>query len=207
MSTDDELAADFDSWEADGEPEPDYDSAPPPLQDSDRVERTLRRLGRLQAEAEEVRAFAARQIATAQAWRDDRLAGIERAARWHEEQVEAWARATHREGGPKQVKLPSGVVRLTAPGAPRVVAPDVPDEMAAIPFVAVDPSLVRTKFEVDKNQAKRLLRPAPHPCGEPDSDGFVPHHAVTADGEVVPGIVFLVGTRDSFSLSVARSSS
>lgn len=128
---------------------------------------------------------------------DDRLIGIQRARDWTLRGLEQFARAVHADD-PKAVtiKVSAGEVRLRN-NPPKIVVTDNEAAAAALP-TAVKP------VEVQPAVAKKLLKPSGDraqpvtPLAVEIPEGYHAEWAVNADGETVPGVVFLVADRKRF---------
>jgi hypothetical protein len=183
--------SDFDAWVEAHDPELVIDQAPEPIDPADvvRAERQLARLRRLAGERYEVGEVVQAKLSEVEAYRTDRLHGIEQAEQWLLSQLEAWHRARVAAGlvsGKSWVGV-SGTLKLRAPGQPRLVVEDVDVES----LQQTRPTWVREKLEVDKAAVKQATKAV---------DGKV---IDTATGEVVEGLRYEQSTEDSFSWEVA----
>jgi hypothetical protein len=177
---------------------------PPPPVDPNGAERLLRRKKWAERQIAEHRAVAQAELDRINEWLADRIAGPTRIADECDRALDGYARAVHGadlEHG-REIKLPSGVLRLTKPMQSIAVV----DEKAAAEFLR-DNGLPGLKLGVAKSDLKVKAGP-PADCvcppasinddGDPVGrldDPACPVHgdrlafvAATEDGEVVPGI-------------------
>lgn len=183
--------SDYDAWASSHDEPIDVDSPPPAIDTADvvRAERQLARLRRLAAERYEVNEVVASKLAEIEAYKADRLHGIERAEQWLLSQLEAWHRARVAAGlveGKSWVGA-SGTLKLRSPGTPKLIVEDIDLES----LQQTRPEWVREKLEVDKAAVKKATKPA----GDKVVDATT--------GEVVEGLRYEVATEDAFSWEVA----
>jgi hypothetical protein len=216
MADDADLEAELDEWIS-GEPEtfPETTQAEEdeywnPTADEG-VERILRRRARMESEVARIEKFAAGEIGKIRSFADDRAGGPKGWIARADIALEQFARKVHgaRSDG-RLWRLPSGSLRLTA-GQDSLV---LDDEQAAVKFCARE-GLPCVSLSVSRAELKKLVEAVPYPADEltcsckqregslllPSAryatrvDPECPIHgdfewlrAVTADGEVVPGV-------------------
>jgi hypothetical protein len=138
-------------------PVPDGDLAEaelvPPV-DTSAAQAVMRRLKRLATEAATITDAVDTEVARLTRFRDDRLAGIARAALWDERNLEAFMRnQAAAKGGKRTLKVADGELRLRAQRTVVVVT----DPVAFMHWVAGEPPLVIDGVE---------RQPAPEPRSE-----------------------------------------
>lgn len=184
--------SDFDAWTATHDEPIDADAPPPQIDTTDvvRAERQLARLRRLAAERAEVDQVHRATVAKADAYKADRLAGIEHVEEWLTTQLESWHRARVDAGliRGKSWTSVSGTLKLRAPGQPKLIVDDVDVEA----LQQTRPTWVREKLELDKQAIKATTEVGP--------DGQV---IDVSTGEVVEGMRYEVSTVDTFSWEVS----
>ena len=160
-------------------PDPDYDRDPEPPRDADEANTRLRRLARIRADIAKVEDQARTQIDQINAWAERRYEVLHNRARWEQDGLEMWHRAVLADDPTrKTISLPCGTLKS------RVQPPawDFDDETFLAWASEHAPELVRIpepKPQVDRNAAKKAL-------------AVTGDSAVTADGEVVPGVTVTV---------------
>lgn len=198
---DDDLAEQLAAWERDDEIPDDLDEANPIVPvDERRVDWALERLARMASDEQRVVSFVDEEMERLVSFRDDRLTAIERRRAWVERGVEQWMRSQHRETGRKTVKLPHGEVKLRAARRRVDVVVDLDDFEQVATLDDLVPGAVIHRTEISKQEIARQLQPGP--VTGRDLDGSQVVAAVTADGERVPGVYFVVPVEDTFSVKV-----
>lgn len=175
------------------------------LEGAGQADMILRRLARIARNRAEVQQVYDTERARLEAYRDDRMAGLDRMSTWLADGIEGYMRARFEETGSKTLTLPTGVLRLRD-GQPSVIADDTIAEVGAARHLAeVSPEYVRANYDLDRNAIKEACQPGPR-IEDPDfdvPDGTDAYEAVnTTTGEVVPGVVFIVPGRPKFSYQV-----
>lgn len=107
---------------------------PAPLPDRRAAEGVMRRIKRLQAEADEITDLAQGQIDRLVRWRDDRLRGVQRDIAFGEQALDAFTRRTLAGKKKRSVELPDGTLQLRDQ-SDRCVVTDLP---AFLMFAVVD---------------------------------------------------------------------
>lgn len=168
--------------------------APPPDAPRD-VERWLRKLAVVTADAAEVDRLADEEIARYEAWRADRHHGLGRAAAWLERGLEGWMRANREQGGPPTFDLTSGVLRLRASRrAVDLAPPPGTDPYSALEALRIaHPTFVRVKLSLNRHAVQACTIPGP------DGQAVLP-----ATGELVPYVVFSPETPPGFTVELRR---
>lgn len=161
----------------------DFDSDPSEFQveGQQQANRLLRRLARLNADAEVVETVAADERQRIDDWVRDRMAGIDRGRRWLTATLEGFARANHAAGGGQSLKLPAGTLKLSKGRA----SVEVDEAGGELPAGLVERGLVRVA--PDKAAIARELVEGPE-LGV--TGGRRIFAAVDKTGEVVEGVVF-----------------
>lgn len=187
MTTLDHIDADLDAhlFEA-----VDLPAIDPAELDDDSADRSLRRLARVENEMDRYETIARQRKQAIDEWLEDRLAGLLDQRDFLHRCLETYARARHEVTGAKSVKLPSGTVALRQ-APPRI-------DTAGEPADDVDARLVRVTRSWDKRAIKDATAIGPQVDGHEVPDGFAAYAAVTSDGEVLPGVVYLVRTEPTF---------
>jgi len=158
--------------------------------DDDSADRSLRRLARIEDEMGRHEIIARQRKQAIDDWLEDRLSGLIAQRDFLHRCLETYARARHEITGAKSVKLPSGTVALRQ-SPPRI-------ETGGEPTDEVDARLVRITRAWDKRAVKESTELGPQLDRHDTPDGFVAHAAVTHEGEVLPGVVYLVRTEPTF---------
>lgn len=199
-----DLADDYDDFMLVGAEPPEdveYDDEPPVIDDEHVADRILRRIGRLQREATRVKDWVAGEIQHLRAFESDRTAGPLREVGRLERSLEAWI-----QGQPEKVltvTLPNGQIRRRKPRAKVMILDESDQAVAEVEKVA--PAVIQTKPTIRKSAVADELIVGPVVEGAvADEPGYEVHAAVTADGEVVPHVVFLEpsGEATSFGYTV-----
>lgn len=187
------LMDDLDAYVA-GDDQVPEDGPPPPPDNADEANQILRRVGRLEREAESIEKLAQSELDRIEAWRDDRILGVERALAFQVSTLEGWMRAQN-TSDPKRktINLPNGQLRVR----PKRVTIYVHDAATAI---AAHPEWDSTKPTFDRQTAGPLLREGPalgdgEWSGETPPTGF--HYCIATTipdvdkttGEVIPGVM------------------
>lgn len=153
--------------------EPDYDEAPEPLPDLEAVNRELRRVARIRRERDTYRDLVETEIARLReklAEKDDQTI---RRERWHLDRLRRFHEAAlARDPRSKTIGFPNGKLKARA-GQPSWEIDDGEFIDWARANGAAD--LLRVTYAPDRVTMKHRL-------------GVVDGHAVTPDGEVIPGI-------------------
>lgn len=169
-----------------GGPEPDWDTDPAPPIDTDEANRWLWRIGRLDDEADEVRAIAAAERERVDAWERERLHVIGGQRDWLANSCRMFMAAVRRLSNDrtKSIPLPNGT--LTSSGS----QPDwrYEDEKAFLSWARDNaPDLVRTPEPPpdapDKAAAKKALQLPP---GAKPGDVVEVYYPDPETGELVP---------------------
>lgn len=201
----DDLAAELDAWLADEDPERSYQ--PPERieldpKDERQVNAMLRKRARLKGERARISGFAADQVAAMLAWESDRVRGIDDQLAWLERGLEQFTRATLPPLNRRSLPLPSGVLKLTAPGAPSLVVDDLGDFVAW----ATDEkhperdALLRREVNVEKADAKRAFHLGPKNAERSDAETLV--FAVLDEHDAtVPGLSMTKPAQDRFTVT------
>jgi hypothetical protein len=131
------------------------------------------------------------------AWRDDRLAGIDAQIDRLALSLEGWMRSRSDEAGVATEHLPAGELWLRT-GRSSVM---VTDEQAAFEWAVAHDVNVRVRSEVDKRALADVIHPGPLLDAAPhDPPGYDYAVALTADAEVVPGVVLRRPSRPAFTV-------
>lgn len=168
----------------------------PVITDIGYADRALRKIAEAERRKQKAQNYAADEIAKIVKWRDAIVATADADVAFWRQSLESWHRAVVRDGGAKQQRLPNGTVRLRAQ-PPKVVVESDPTE-------STPAEMVRVKVEWAKSEVGKRTSLGPE---LDDVDGPVPegtrvHAAVTADGEIVAGVVYWVTDEPSFSVTV-----
>jgi len=210
-----ELEEELDVY-VEGEAWPAEDDAGEPIPPGTQEEasRILRRVHRYQRDIANVHAVADADVSRINAWRGDRVAGLERQIAWARRALESFTRSALRgKTRGKVINLPDGKLKLTAPQW-RV---DVTDEQAFMAWAlgpvldeegkprfsdaVPHPDLVRVHVEPSRSALRSLAAK-----GEVlDADAGLVADVVTEDGEMVPGVRFVKDPEDRFDLVAAES--
>lgn len=172
----------------------------PVITDIGYADRALRKIA--EAERRKARAtnYAAEEIAKASKWRDAIVSTADADIAFWKQSLESWMRAVHRDDGIKSQTLPNGVCRLRSQ-PPKVVVESDPTE-------ATPAELLRVKTEWAKSEIPKRTKVGPEiPLDKADGpipEGTRVHSCVTADGEIVPGVVYWITDEPSFSVTVER---
>lgn len=204
MTVGDEWAA-LDAWLSGDDAGPDRLDTSEPFEAATReeVNRALRRKARLERERDDVVMVAQAELDRIKAFVEDRTSGIDSAIDWIDRGLEGFMRAYHDETGNLSLRLPYGTISLRKPGQPRIVADDSVDEGGAGHWLIEHghEDLVRETIDLDRDAIKRATKPGQR-IDKPEvdvPDGFDAFQAVTADGEIVAGVVYLVKGERSFA--------
>lgn len=191
------LSETLDPFEEDGE------ESPVVANDAE-ADLLLRRLARLDREADRIREVVAKEQAHLAVWRENRLNGIDAKREWLWRSLEGWTRVACTERRVRSIALPAGRLGLRA-GRKRV---ETWQDAEAIG--REHPDLVRTETTVLRSAVGRACRVGPV-VGDPETcegvdipDGYHLHHAVNDHGEVVEGVGYLVPAEDVFYATVSR---
>lgn len=157
----------------------------------------LRRLRRLERDADDVRSVAAAEYERIKAWEDDRLAGIGRYQEWLERSLAGFMVAYSATAGTRTVKLPCGEIRLRK-GRDKMESqqPDVFADWAA----EAHPEWLKVTTEPRIADIKKATKVGSVIEGVTPPDGVRLHNAVDEAGEIVPGVVYLVPINDVVSV-------
>ena len=158
--------------------------------DDDSADRSLRRLARIELDMSRYETIARRRKQDIDDWLEDRLSGLVGQRDFLMRCLETYARATHEVTGAKSVNLPSGSVALRQ-APPRIDAAGEPGD-------DVDARLIRVTRAWDKRAVKDTTAIGPQLEDHDTPEGFVAYAAVTGDGEILPGVVYLVRTEPTF---------
>lgn len=160
-----------------GDP-PDYESEPVALPDLDAVNRELRRVAKIRRERDTFKELVEAEIARIRAVLEHRTETLNAQESWHLDRLRRYHEAALRlDPKAKTIGLPNGSLKARA-GQARFV---YDDEEACVSWLADNaPDMVRVKREVDKVRMKARL-------------AVLDGHAVSADGEIVPGVSVLPG--------------
>lgn len=174
--------------------EPDLTAVPEPPQDAEDANRKLRRIAALRARLAEHDAFHQAETRRLDEWLDRVETPLRRQIRWLAEGLEMWHRAVLADDPTrKTISLPCGTLKARA----QQPAWSFDDEVFIAWAVEHAPSLVRIpepKPAVDRSATKQALG------FDPGVDGA--GWAVTAEGEVVPGVTVTVRP-PSFTVTTA----
>jgi len=225
----DDVVDDLDAWLADlAEPDMVADEPPPPPEDQDQAERMLRRVARFGRQIDQFTAVAEAQRKRIGEWLEDRVAGASRQRQFHEATLEGWMRAQHaRNERLLTVNLPSGALRLRAAVTKVLVTQE---DAFTETFAVTRPEWVHTKLTVDKKRLAADTVPGELAtlAGEPAPDGYEYREVMGVAGwtflvlpstgpcppvilvprmATVPGVLFMIPTRRSFSLTTTPKES
>lgn len=183
----DEIEADLDAhlFEA-----LELDAVDPGQLDDDAADRAMRALGRIDAEMDRWETLARQRKADIDEWLSDRLGGLLDRRDFWLRCLETYARANHEVTGAKSVNLPSGKVALRQT-PPRIDTAGEPDE-------SVPPALLRVVRAWDKRAVKEATKPGKVLEEYDGPADYVAHAAITDDGEILDGVVWLVRTEPTF---------
>lgn len=159
----------------------------------------LRRLRRLERDADDVRTIAAAEYERIKAWEDDRIAGIERYAEWLERTLTAFGIAYGKLNNVRTIKLPCGTIRLRK-GRDKMEAQhlDVFAEWAR----ETHPEWLKVTTEARVADVKSGTTIGPVIEGVTPPEGAKLCSAIDdVSGEVVPGVVYLVPVGDTVSVT------
>lgn len=177
--------------------EPEDEAQPIVANDVD-ADRLLRRINRLDREADRVRHIVAVHRAHLAVWLEGQLETLGAKREWLWRSLEGWTRVACTERRVRSIALPAGRVGLRT-GRSRVEAWREPEAIER-----EHPYLVRVKTEVDRSAVGQMCQVGPvvdDPiiCGEVDiPDGYYLHYAVNDHGELIEGVGFLVPSEDRF---------
>ena len=184
--SDDHLA---EPWPFSDDAPPD-DAPPAAVEDAAQANRWLRRLRAIEGEMAEANEVADAEVAMAEAFRAKRLDTLGRAAEWVRRSLEGWMRAQVPER--TTVQLPAGTIGLRK-NPDKLVVPAVTSAVAAEALSAHGVTVTHDDvWKVPVADAKKVLRVGPKIEGMEVDAGYDPHVALSPDGEVVPGCVFLM---------------
>jgi hypothetical protein len=169
-----------------------------PIEDDVFADRVLRRLAIAKRDSDKAVADCAEQVARMENWRDRRLARLDGEQRYCTQALEAFMRNRHERGGPKTLELPNGTLRLRAP-RPSVDVRD-PDGFVAWALGAHD-ELLSFPPPPEPRPDKRALAQLEHAKASRPFGGQLEHDLVL-DGEIIPGVHFVVAPVDSFSVEL-----
>lgn len=176
-----------------------YD-APEDVAGADRLLSVLRAIERDEAE---INAVYEARLADLDSWREDRMHGVTRAKGRITHLLEGWARAMHKDTERKTWQLPSGTLTLRG-RQPKLAFRDDEEAVAINLAGRFGEHVRRVTYAVNKNVVKNLLKAGPR-ADEPPEDGYVPHLAVTDDGEYIPGVRVMVPEQDKFRAAPRES--
>lgn len=167
-----------------------------PPDNADDANRMLRRLRSHDARRAEVVDRYDAEVRMLTAWRDDRVAGIDRETAALDRALEGWMRDRNIRAGVVTEHLPTGELWLRA-GRPSLVVEHDDD---AVQWSRDHDVPVRTKYEVDKIALGAVVTAGPVTASADAGPDHVYHLAVTEDGEVVPGVLVRKPVRRTFSV-------
>jgi hypothetical protein len=170
-----------------------------PPDNADDANRMLRRLRSHEARRAEVVARYDAEVRMLAAWRDDRVAGIDRETAALDRALEGWMRSRQEQVGVVTEHLPAGELWLRA-GRPSLV---VTDEALAVKWAQTHNVAVRTKYEVDKAALGDAVHAGPTQPNLPAFDAGPDHEyraVVSGDGEIVPGVLYRQPVRRTFTV-------
>jgi hypothetical protein len=189
-------SADLDEF-VEGGPLPPDDEPLPPIEGQEHADAWLRRLARLRSDVDEINRTAHAEIDKIDAWRTDRVSGIERDLVRIQQHVESWARSMLKGAKRKSLSLPWGTPSRRA-GSTTVVATDARAFETWALSEGREALLLAAKVrEPDKRAVAAAFKPGP--VIEQD-ESVKRHAAVDDDGAVVPGVVLVVPVRDTFTI-------
>lgn len=228
----DDLYADLAAFMADGLDVAEGDDgsiaveAPP---DADRANMLLRVLRHLHAEAASVEEVFSAEVMRLEAWRADRVRGIDRRIAAIQQALEGYMRALHRDDPKrKSYKLPNGTLKLRA-ARNQVLVTDADALLAwerrqlerEVAAILSDSAGARDDEELDlaarlvelvekhRNYVRVKVEPARSELASLDAGPVVAeseaaqHHAVVLDGEPLPGVVIVKPKQATFGIDVA----
>lgn len=188
---------------------PPTDLTPVEIDGLDQANRFLRRLARLERDADEVHELARAEFERIAAWEADRMSGIERTQEWLEGSLEGFLRAYSRATGNKTVKLPCGTLALRKK-QPRLVEANVVTLADAVRDE--HPDWLNTTTKAGIASIKGATKPGPQIDDDDERlvrvdvpPDYTAHEAVVeSSGEVIPGVVYLVPIVDTANVSPRR---
>lgn len=208
------LQDDLDAFVGDDDYPP--DEPPPVPEDVDGVSRLLRRVRGFERSAEEIRALAQAEIDRITAWREDRVAGLDRQISFFGRSLETYMRGHHEATGRKvkTLNLPNGVLKVREA---RTTLDVENDEKVAAIVEDQRPAWVKTEKSIRKREASAQLYPGAliERPDYPAPEGREWHEALDMCGwevigfafvprfRVVPFVFFSVPTQPSFSYQTA----
>ena len=171
---------------------------PPDIDDDAAANRWLRARAHVVAELARIEEAKQAEIRDVTEWANDASHGLNRRLSWLDHSLEGYARAV----GKPTHKLPGGSLQLRKARA-RVEVEDnvggdmLPDELQAV------------KISPSKTAIKEHTTPGPEVDIDTTSGfdvpfGYTLHLAVTADGEVVPGVYHVVPNDDTRTFHIAQ---
>lgn len=214
----DDVVDDLDAYLAGITDEPLTDEPPSDPVDEDEANRILRRIARFDREADRVNRAADAELERIEAFRTDRLSGIDRQRVWHARAIEGWMRAVNRlDPRRKTIKLPLGQVALR----PGIVKVEVVDERQAVAEARAhdllrlgDESWIRTTHAIAKTVVKPHLFAGD--VVERDADGA--HHQALVvigwrwttlmllpDAQPLGGVRVIVPDQSTFNLKTKEA--
>lgn len=201
-----ELETDLNEWiETGNGPQDvdDYDAVPlddvEPA-DRDQASRLLRKLGRLQSDLRQIHDLADAEERRIEAWRLDRITGVEKQIAHVTGLLEGFGRAVKDREHVSTLNLPNGVIRIRPP-RPSV---EVVDEAKFVAWAREHaPHLLNPPKEPTpaKAEIKKFGNEGPV---EHKTDDEVVKMLVSPDGEPMPGVKLVVGTRDGVTITPSR---
>lgn len=167
----------------------------PVITDIALADRALRKIAEAERRKAKAQNYAADEIQRVGKWRDAQVATADADIAFWSGSLESWLRAVVRDGGTKTQKLPNGIARLRAV-PPKVITEADPDETAPDELVRVKRTWSKTDISKFTSLGNQIEGEGPVP------EGTRVHQVVTADGELVPGVVYWVTDEPSFSVTV-----
>lgn len=170
------------------------------IESEQHVQSMLRKRRRLVDERERVVRVAQGERDRITQFVDDRTHGIDNALVWLDRGLEQWTRRMNEHDRKrKSWAMPSGTLKLRAPGTHATVIDDRGAFMAWVSKVDERAVLLRTpEPEPDKSSIKSRLKLGPELL---NADGLVSYAAVDEHGERVPGVVFTKPALDAFAVT------
>lgn len=195
----DELLDDLASFMADEYPWPDDpdETLPPPV-DAEQANKLLHVVRRLSAERDEIVRVAESEKRRIDEWASDRTSGIERRVESIERALEGFTRHVNRETPKrKTLNFPNGTLRLRAART----SVRVFDESLLVEWARTNmPSLLTMK----PNRTAIGKLAIKESDDQDASSSTIMHSVVSADGEIVPGVVVDKPRDDTFSLTPTK---
>jgi hypothetical protein len=158
--------------------------------DDVQADRALRALGAIDRKLARYEAVANAERDRIAAWLEEVSNPLAGRRQFFERCLETYTRANHELSGDKSMKLPSGTVQLRQ-SPPRI-------DTAGEPGDDIDPRLVRVTRAWDKAAVKHATKAGGQVEDHDTPEGFTAYAAVTTEGEILPGVIYLVRDEPTF---------